>query len=205
MGRNRKKMFRWAAKVPQHKIRRLYELDARQIKDDDLLDDVAFSLYARCQSILNVTRAYMEKVLTCPACAEDIVLKDHHFSCSCGFYVSYEQFRRSYKGKQLFGANARPVFEFFSDTLPKSRTYEEKMIAVDTLIHSFHILHSARNGYLNIDADDPENRLGRPVAANLIEGKLSEVILFLDQLSSEKSHDCWREIAARANGSDILR
>ena len=31
---------RWAPKVPQHRIRRLYELDAQGLTDETLTDDV---------------------------------------------------------------------------------------------------------------------------------------------------------------------
>lgn len=197
-------LFRWSAKVAQNKIYRLYQQDALRIEDSELLDDVAFSLYARCQSILVVTRAFQEKILSCPDCGRDISLAADNFTCSCGFSASYEQFRASYKGRQLFGANALPIFEAFVCNLPACHSYSDKMIAVDTLIHSFHILHSARTGYANMDVDDPDNKLGRPVAANLIEGKLSDVVLFLDSLSAETGNDAWRKTAIRANGGSAI-
>ena len=43
---------RWASRVNPATIRRLYETDARGIVDEDLIDEVGFALYARCQSIL---------------------------------------------------------------------------------------------------------------------------------------------------------
>ncbi|MHC1695328.1 MAG: hypothetical protein AB9835_08660 [Eubacteriales bacterium] len=195
------KMFFWSPKVSREKIARLYKLDSAGIYDEGLLEDVACSLFARCESILTVTRACMEDVLTCPRCGKDIALSDDAFSCPCGFFATKAQFRTSYKEKQLFGANALPVFKRFAQDYPRCRDYGEKMIAVDTLIHAFHILHSARNGY---NEEDIENgaALGRPTAANLIEGSLTQVVSFLDELSA--SSDTWREVMRRANGSFAL-
>ena len=34
---------RWAPRVPQDKVRRLYETDARGIYDDELIDDVGYT------------------------------------------------------------------------------------------------------------------------------------------------------------------
>ncbi|MGI6704943.1 MAG: hypothetical protein ACOX6S_01330 [Clostridia bacterium] len=38
----------WAPKVNPNKIRRLYQQDAKGILDDELLDDVGYSLYGSC-------------------------------------------------------------------------------------------------------------------------------------------------------------
>jgi len=58
------------------------------------------------------------------------------------------------------------------------------------------------------DIEDENVELNRPVGANLIEGSLHEVIVFLDKLSGiEKySHEKkrWRSIVERANGGKIL-
>jgi hypothetical protein len=36
--------FRWARRVEQEKIRRLYETDARGIVDDELIDEVGYAM-----------------------------------------------------------------------------------------------------------------------------------------------------------------
>src|SRR5689334_7331242 len=59
--------LRWNPRVPRHQIRRLYENDARGILDEDLVQDVAITLYLRSQSILVVTEAH-EGRATCPRC-----------------------------------------------------------------------------------------------------------------------------------------
>lgn len=195
-------MFEWSPKVSRTKLARLYSLDGSGIHDENLLDDVACALLVRCESIITVTRACMEGLLSCPACGKDIQLAEDAFSCSCGFHATKAHFCTSYKGKQLFGANALPIFLRFTRTYPMCRDYEKKMIAVDILIHAFHILHSAKIGYNEADIGNGA-RLGRPTAANLIEGKLSEVVPFLDKLSA--STDSWREVMKRANGNFALK
>ena len=50
--------IRWAPKAPQALIRSLYESDAAGFQDEALADEVGAALYARCESILAVTRAH---------------------------------------------------------------------------------------------------------------------------------------------------
>src|SRR5260370_18584882 len=59
--------LRWEPRVPGLRIRRLYETDARGIRDEVLLDEVAYALYSRCESILTVTEAVRGRV-KCPRC-----------------------------------------------------------------------------------------------------------------------------------------
>lgn len=193
-------MIRWAKKVPRELIAKLYYKDSLGICDTELADEVGCALYARCESIISVTYGFEHKRLICPSCGADIPLCDNSFSCGCGFSASWEQFRASYKGKQLYGANALPVFLSFRRDFPKAKEYREKITAIDALIHSFHILHSYRLGYDILDPEDESVTLGRPAGANLIEGSLTEVIAFLDELSDSKEKSRWQNIVKRANG-----
>ena len=47
--------IKWPLKVRPHKIRQLYENDAKGIVDEDLINDVGYALYARCEAIWTVT------------------------------------------------------------------------------------------------------------------------------------------------------
>jgi hypothetical protein len=58
---------RWAPRVKQHKIRRLYESDALGIYNDELIEEVGYSLLARCQSFLQANQATSGRAL-CPVC-----------------------------------------------------------------------------------------------------------------------------------------
>ena len=57
----------WSPRVPKHKIRRLYQQDARGIQDDDLINEVGFALLARCESFLEANQAVRGRV-SCPVC-----------------------------------------------------------------------------------------------------------------------------------------
>jgi hypothetical protein len=60
------------------------------------------------------------------------------------------------------------VFQKYHTAFPQAGSAKEKMVLIDQLIHEFHV---------------GLKELGRPVAANLIQGKLHEVISFLDVLT----------------------
>jgi hypothetical protein len=191
----------WAPKVSRAKIQRLYFSDAHGIVDEDLIDEVGWGLWSRCDSILTVTAAHYGRVI-CPTCGaiiepnteiaypfgdhtppwneEDIV-----HCTGCGWQLLWKAYHQTYRGKQLFGANAVECFEVYHKAFPQTFEPRAKMLLIDQLIHSFH------TGL---------TELGRPVGANLIEGSLKEVILFLYELTNGPasaagvgdSHDAWR-------------
>jgi len=201
--------IKWNKRVSQSLIKRLYEASAAGIHDDELADDAGWALYARCESIVSATNGFEKKKLNCPGCGAELPLADNAFACAkCGFNATWDAFKRSYKGKQLHAANALPVFLAFIRDFPKARTFGEKIICIDTLIHSFHIKLSYYRDLPDTDVDNEDVELNRPTCANLIEGKLSEVILFLDRLSSvggrESEKTRWRKNARRANGGGVL-
>ena len=200
-------MIKWSKKVPQALISRLYNQSVSGIEDDELIDEVGWALYARCESIISATNGFEQERLICLTCGKDIPLKDNIFDCPCGFHATWEEFKKSYKGKQLHAANALPIFLAYKRDFPRTKTYGEKLVCIDVLIHSFHISMSY---YKELDSYDIENEnvsLNRPVGANLIEGSLLEVILFLDELSAlpdSQEKERWQKIAPRANGGEIL-
>ena len=196
--------IKWAKKVSQEMIERLYRQDSRGISDEEVANEVGWALYARCESIIAVTYGFEKKVLICPRCGADVGLADNEFRCGCGFWATWAEFRTSYKNKQLYGANAIAAFTKYRRDFPQAESYGEKMIAIDTLIHSFHVLHSYRLKIKDPDPSDENVQLGRPVGTNLIEGSLVEVIAFLDRLSAAENNagekERWQEIVVRANG-----
>jgi hypothetical protein len=66
---NGRSEIKWSPRVPQWKIRRLYELDAQGILDEELLDDVGITLLLRCRDILTIHEAKRGRV-KCPRCAD---------------------------------------------------------------------------------------------------------------------------------------
>ncbi len=163
----------WAPRVTQAKIRRLYELDALGIHDEELLDEIGYALRARCQSFIAACQAAAGQA-ACPVCGELIAhnrVKEEVLHCpACGWELTWGAYFATIQHRQLSGAE--PVLALFNEFVarfPAADTPAEKMLAIDTLIHGFHWYY----------------KFGptRSVAVNLIEGRLGEVIAFLDQLS----------------------
>ena len=193
----------WAPKVSQSKIRLLYERDAQGIIDLSLIDEVGWALWERCDSILTVTAAHHGHIL-CPICGAGIDRQnpwsaDETVECAkCGWHILWAVYHQSYRSKQLFGANAVDVFESYHNAFLRAQTAQEKMVLIDQLIHAFHI---------NLKED-----IGRPVAANLIEGSLKDVIRFLEQLTSGEvsatgmgdSRTAWRQTLSTAGWSQAF-
>jgi len=202
-------MIKWNKKVPQILITRLYNQSVTGICDDELVDEVGWALYARCESIISVSMGFEKKLLICPKCGKEVALIDGVFDCTCDFRATWEEFRASYRRKQLHASNALPVFLAYRKNFPRAKTYGEKLICIDVLIHSFHIKSSFHKTLDSYDLEDESVEINRPTGANLIEGTLHEVILYLDKLSSidaysqEKTR--WRNIVERANGGKILK
>lgn len=170
--------IRWASKVSPDKIGRLYRGEASGLLDEELLDEVAYAFYARCQSILTATEASAGRV-ACARCGEIILRegydKDQVLTCpACGWEVLWGSYYRSYKGKQLHGGGAVHIFEGYVARLPQVETPSAKMMLVDRIIHACH-------RYWNRKTDALEYT--RPVAVNLIEGHMKETVAFLDALA----------------------
>jgi hypothetical protein len=159
----------WAPRVAQHKIHHLYETDAQGIYDLALIDEVGYGLLARCESFITANRARGGE-LPCPECGQ-AVRREETLRCGCGWELSWADYFKTIQHKQLSGAE--PVleqFRAFVEAFPRARTPQAKMLLIDRLIHGFHY-------YLKT------GRPTRPVAVNLIEGRLSDVVAFLERLS----------------------
>ena len=89
-----------------------------------------------------------------------------------GWAASWADYSSSYRRRQLNPGGAVDYFHAFVDAYPRCRTARDKMVAVDQLIHSFHYS-------LRADPTLPT----RPAAVNLIEGRLTDIVPFLDALS----------------------
>jgi hypothetical protein len=167
----------WASRVTQKEIRRLYETDARGIYDEDLINEVGYGLLARCQSFIEANQACEGKV-RCPQCSAIVRHergKEDILRCACGWELSWREYFKTIQHRQLSGAE--PVLEQFRkfvNTFPSVRSPQEKMLAIDCLIHGFHWFFKT-------------NKPTRPVAVNLIEGRLSEVVAFLERLTYSDS------------------
>jgi hypothetical protein len=172
--------------VTQREIRRLYESDAKGLYDEELLDAVGVGLLARCESLLVANRARAGE-LPCPRCRKT-VQREEVLRCACGWVLPWAAYLETIRHKQLSGAE--PVLEQFREfvrAFPAARTPREKMLLIDRLIHGFHRCLKTRGPT-------------RPVAVNLIEGRMREVVAFLDGLSyGERSTPGTKESFAEWN------
>jgi len=164
--------LKWARRVHRDKICRLYLLDAKGIADEELVNDVGYATYARCESIRIATEAHHGRV-ACRKCGDVIERAGHDKSellrCACGWSKTWGEYLTSYQRKQLYGGSALADFLAFLERWPSARTYRDKLLAIDTLIHACHL--------------PPRMPWARPAATNLIEGTASELAVFLDELA----------------------
>ncbi|HUT33282.1 MAG TPA: hypothetical protein VNE39_07380, partial [Planctomycetota bacterium] len=150
----------WAPCVPQRLIRRLYETDAKGIYDDELIDEVGYALFARCESFITANRAVAGEP-PCPLCGQTVP-RQEVLRCPCGWELPWPDYFKTIQHKQLSGAE--PVLAQFRDFVakfPAARTPREKLLLIDRLIHGFHYYYKTQLPT-------------RPVAVNLIEGRLRE-------------------------------
>lgn len=163
----------WAPRVTQREIRRLYETDAKGIHDEELIDEVGYGPLARCLSFIDAAEAVRGRA-RCPRCSGVVMhagRREEVLRCKCGWELTWGDYFKTIQHKQLSGAE--PVldqFRNFVQAFSADRTPQEKTILIDRLIHGFHWYYKT-------------NAKTRPVAINLIKGRLSEVVAFLENLS----------------------
>ncbi len=164
--------IRWARRVQQQKIRQLYASDARGIVDEELIDDVGYAIYARCESIRAVTEAHAGRAIchSCQAVIQHRWVRDEPMTCeSCGWTTTWGAYLKSYQRQQLYGGTGYANFLEFLERWPNARTPRDKLLAIDWMIHACH-------GGL-------DDGVGRPAATNLIEGTATQIVSFLDELA----------------------
>ena len=160
----------WARRVSREKIKRLYESDAKNIQDNELIDEVGYGLYARADSFIKTNRAHCSGIINCPACNDEIYAANSEYVCECGWHISTKEYHATYKSKQLVGPAVVPFAEkFISDWEKAQNSYSEKMRAIDYLIHTFH--------------HELTEMTTRPAAINFIEGKIKQIIDLIFELA----------------------
>jgi ribosomal protein L37AE/L43A len=202
---------RWAPRVHPSKLRRLYELDAQGILDDDLINEVGYTLYSRSQSIFHVCDAMNGKV-HCPQC-DTIILRHTDdptqvVQCpNCGWEARWGDYSNAYRTQELGAIGAADILHDFMSQWEHVRTARDKMLLIDQLIHRWH-WETARQR--------PKFGLGRPTGLNLIEGNKQQVLALLDTLSYGESSTMsaqtkaawrthWQEIQERQAASHAMQ
>jgi hypothetical protein len=182
----------WAPRVKPYLIRRLYESDAQGRLDEELVDEVGWALYSRCDSFLQAVAAHQGRVI-CPVCGNPVFHRRQanvRMRCAaCGWECTVRAYLETLKNQQLSGGpEVAALFQDYIDKFPTAKDPPEKMVLIDRLIHGFH--HFLTSG-----------RTRRPVGINLIDGHIEFVLDFLDHLSygpgstagTQETHAAWRE------------
>jgi len=165
----------WAYRLRKSQIERLYKSSGRGFLDEELIDDVGFSLLARCQSIFQVTEAIRGRP-PCPNCGATAQLDKKSIptfaKCGeCGWECPWALYQKTYQRKGLSGGGGIESFvRDFVKKFPVARSHGEKLVLIDTLIHRFHWESATQAN-------------GRPGVSALIEGRMKDTMAFLDRLS----------------------
>ena len=163
----------WSPRVRKPKIARLYASIGKGIMDEELIDEVGFSLLARCESVLTATDTSQGRGARCPSCdslVEFTTWGDEELGCeSCGWRCPKQAYKKTIKYKHLHAGGMKPFLEEYVREFPRARTHSDRFILIDTLIHRYHWEYVGKPS--------------RPGACCLIEGKLKDIMPFLDALS----------------------
>jgi hypothetical protein len=172
-------------------LKRLYESDARGIQDIELCDEVGTILFMRCRTYLMVRRGEVE----CPAChtvfrvsgLEDWrdTSQSHCPNEGCTWSTTRAAYRQSIHNHYASPGRALDAYQSFFERYPHARTYRQKILLIDQLIHQFHI-------------DERTGGAVKSIASRLFEGNKKAVIRFLDELSARDpdAKQAWRRTMA---------
>jgi ribosomal protein L37AE/L43A len=178
---------RWASRVDPRKIRRLYRSDAEGMLDEDLLDDVGYGIYVRCQALLEVAAAWRGRV-KCWQCGNAIHRRQGKMvgytghgptliggqgevlQCDrCGWQITWAAYRKSIPGENLDATGLEDMLQSFVERWPTVRSPHARLLLIDALIHEFHCWDG--------------NTIGSPVGATLIRATSEGVLALLDDLA----------------------
>jgi hypothetical protein len=150
--------------------------------DQDLLDDVGYGIYARCQALIDVVEAFGGWV-KCRECGNVILRqganvgpvgdKAEVLTCDrCAWQTTWGDYHHSLSGKSLHACGCEDLFASFVREWPAVRSPQQKMLLIDNLIHAFHIWDGGFG-----------EELGAPVARNVIAATGSAVTALINELA----------------------
>jgi hypothetical protein len=176
----------WSPRVSLAKIRALYVNEANGSIDDDLIEEVGFGLLARCQSIFEFTEALENGNVRCKRCAKRGQTTILHRNMNkpsallhcpvCGWQVRWRVYKAESENAdgQLTAGHAGAAFARYVAVYPQCRTREEKILAIDRLIHEFH--------WILVREDQPA-KANKPAGVNLLRGNTTQVFNLLNELT----------------------
>lgn len=163
--------IRWAAPLRPLLLKRLYDADAAGIRDIELCDEVGISLYVRCRTFSLVSRHEVE----CPECRTifPVTVSEQSYcpGDECDWQTTHSEDMQSIRNYNAHTGRALDAFLTYYHRYPLARTYQEKILLIDQLIHSFHI-------------NEKTGTPAKSVASKLLEGNKKAVVRLLDNLSA---------------------
>jgi hypothetical protein len=160
---------RWPKMVSRQDLKRLYENDAKGIMDEALLNDIGFTMYARCLEAKEIYGLMETGKVKCLHCGSVLDYADI-MECPCGLKYTYHEYRKSFRANNMPRGEASGIFDAFVADWEKAKENAAKMRLIDNLIHEFHI--SSIAGTKN-----------RPVGINLIQGTKEQVTALIEELA----------------------
>jgi len=179
----------WAHKVSLAKIQLLYKREAQGLCDDELIDEVGLGLYYRCESILEYTEAVERGRVKCKRCAlrgkanfihRESMKPGELLKCPvCAWQIRWRVYLKEAKrmSGDLHAGHAQEAFERYLQRYPKCCGRQEKIVAIDQLIHEFH--------WLTV-GDEMAEEAWKPAGVNLLQGSSNQVMSLLDELTYGK-------------------
>jgi hypothetical protein len=177
--------IRWARRLRPPLLKRLYESDARGLRDLDLCEEIGSILLDRCETFRRVAAREVQ----CPSCLTVFRVAQRGTTrcpgASCAWRTDFARYQESIRNHHAATGRAIDAYEAFRRGWPRARTYSEKILQIDQLIHAFHV-------------DEKAGRPTKSIASKLLEGNKKEVVRFLDQLSAHDTDakEAWRRIVA---------
>jgi len=186
---------RWAPRVRKTEIERFYRSTVDGTMDHDPVDEVGYGLYARCKSLLEVREIMVTGRPKCPVCGTVLPQfnywsPDEMLHCpKCDWECPAKAYKKTISRKNLGPGGLEDEIRAFMRGFETARSYGEKLVLIDTLIHRFHW----------------NSEQSRPLATSLIEGSMKSTMAFLDRLTYGDSvpeevlrtREQWREAWAK--------
>ncbi len=155
--------FRWSPKLSRRMLAALYEKDAKLLEDEELADEVGWTLYARCAQGRDERALMLSGRMKCHNCGAILPCDAAILSCGCGSQYQFRAYMRSFRENNMPANSAAEIFGEYIEKWPAARTYRNKMRLIDWLVHEFH---------LNLASGVK----GRFVGVNLIEGTKAQIL-----------------------------
>jgi hypothetical protein len=132
--------FKWSPKVSIADLKRLYSDDAKMRYNEDLVDEIGWTFYARCLQGRDERILANENKLKCHNCGKILTkISGQLLKCDCGHYYIFKEYMRSFNRNSMPSRSATPFFNEFIRKWPTARVYSEKMRLIDWVIHECHL------------------------------------------------------------------